>query len=60
MSLILIMAIPVLVIFGIGKLVNHVNPQFDSDDPYTRYRLPRILLIFGLLAIVAFIAYSLS
>ncbi|GEM_PF-4894791 len=57
MALILIMAIPVLVIFGIRKLVDLINPQFDSDDYYTRYRLPRILLAFALIALVGFIAY---
>lgn len=52
--------IPALVVFGIGKLVNHINPQIESDDYYIKHLLPRKLLIFLLIALVSLIAYIFS
>lgn len=57
MKLLLIMMIPAIVVWGIGKLVNYINPQIKSDDYYTKHLLPRKLLIFLLITLVSLIAY---
>lgn len=56
----LIMIIPVLVVLGICKLVNYINPKINSDDVYIEHLLPRKLLIFLLLALVSIIMHILS
>ena len=41
MELLLIMVIPALVIYSVGKLVDYINPKFKGDDCYTKHLLPR-------------------
>lgn len=60
MKLLLIMMIPALVVWGIGKLVNYINPHIESNDYYTKHLLPRKLLIFLFVALVSLIAYIFS
>jgi hypothetical protein len=60
MELLLIMVIPALVIYSVGKLVDYINPKFKGDDCYTKHLLPRKLLIFLFLALISLIAYILS
>lgn len=60
MRLLLIMMIPALVVWSIGKLVNYINLKIKSDDYYVENLLPKKLLIFILIALVSFISYIFS